>query len=62
MGLKDLFTRWTKGEDERAIEGEFTRQHGGAGAFDVDDIAIGEDEAESFDAGRWRESDEAHLS
>ena len=47
-------------EHQCAIEREFARQQSGAGAFDVDDIAVGENEAETLDSRCRCESDEAH--
>ena len=49
-------------ERQCTIEREFARQQSGAGAFDVDDIAVGENEAETLDSRCRCESDEAHVS
>jgi hypothetical protein len=60
MGLKDLFSRWTKGEDERAIERTKleSRMSPQERAIDREDFEARKDDvaAESSWAGREAEA------
>jgi hypothetical protein len=59
MGLKDLFSRWTKGEDSRAIERTKLESQSSPEerAIDQEDFEAGKDDiaAESSWAGREAE-------